>query len=52
MQVMNCYEPEEGEVLGCECDDPNCVYQWFHIKCLKLRVPAKYWYCPDLQKTD
>ena len=24
----------EGKMVG--CDNPNCVYKWFHIKCLKL----------------
>lgn len=51
MQVYcYCQGPEEGEMVG--CDNPNCKYQWFHIRCLKLdSLPmCKYWYCPDCRK--
>ena len=45
-----CQGPEEGEMLG--CDNPACVYKWFHLSCLKMSTPpkSKYWYCPDCRK--
>ncbi len=29
-----CKGPEEGEMVG--CDNSECVYRWFHLKCLIL----------------
>lgn len=45
-----CKGPEEGEMVG--CDNSECVYRWFHLKCLKLNsLPkSKFWYCPDCRK--
>ena len=45
-----CNGPEEGEMVG--CDNSNCVYRWFHLKCLKLNAlpKSKFWYCPDCRK--
>ena len=41
-----CHGPEKGRMIG--CDNPDCSIQWFHIKCLKLKiVPKGNWYCPD-----
>ena len=34
-----CNGPEEGEMVG--CDNSNCVYRWFHLKCLKLNALPK-----------
>ena len=45
-----CQGPEEGDMVG--CDNPSCTFQWFHLKCLKLKsLPqSKLWYCPDCKK--
>ena len=41
-----CHGPEKGRMIG--CDNPDCSVQWFHMKCLKLKVvPKGNWYCPD-----
>ncbi len=47
-----CRGPEEGEMVG--CDNPKCLYQWFHLECIGLKsLPqSKYWYCPDCRKID
>ena len=45
-----CQGPEEGEMVG--CDNSECSYKWFHLSCLKMKVPpkSKYWFCPDCRK--
>ena len=45
-----CQQGEHGEMVG--CDNPNCMYQWFHLECLKLKTFPKShkWYCPDCRK--
>jgi len=45
-----CQSAERGTMVG--CDNPECVYEWFHLECLKLSYPPKgrYWYCPDCRK--
>uniref|UniRef100_A0A1X7VIP4 PHD-type domain-containing protein n=1 Tax=Amphimedon queenslandica TaxID=400682 RepID=A0A1X7VIP4_AMPQE len=44
-----CDGPEEGSMVG--CNNPSCVYQWFHlhVDCLGLESEptSKHWYCPD-----
>ena len=41
-----CNEEECGKMIG--CDNENCLIQWFHVKCLRLkRIPKQAWYCPD-----
>ena len=46
-----CRGPEFGRMLA--CDNKDCVIEWFHIECLKLKVkliPKGKWYCPDCRK--
>ncbi|XP_044169839.1 uncharacterized protein LOC114950648 [Acropora millepora] len=45
-----CKGGEHGQMVG--CDDEECIYQWFHLECLKLKAfpKSKTWYCPDCQK--
>lgn len=46
-----CRGPEFGKMLA--CDNKDCVIEWFHIECLKLKVnmiPKGKWYCPDCRK--
>ena len=47
-----CRGPEEGDIVGCACDNRNCQYEWFHLTCLGLStLPIKKnWYCPDCRK--
>ena len=41
-----CGKPAEGKMIG--CDNKECEYEWFHLKCLNLkRIPKGDWYCPD-----
>ncbi len=36
---------KEGDMVG--CDNLSCSFQWFHLKCLKLKSfpQCKSWYC-------
>jgi len=45
-----CQGPDEGEMVA--CDNPRCIYQWFHLECLYLDTPptSRTWYCPDCRK--
>ena len=45
-----CQSAERGTMVG--CDNPECVYEWFHLECLKLSYTPKgrYWYCPDCRR--
>lgn len=45
-----CQGPEEGEMVG--CDNPDCKYEWFHLKCLGFdsAPTSTFWYCPDCRK--
>ena len=45
-----CHGPEYGDMVG--CDNPSCLYEWFHLSCLKLvsQPKSKFWYCPDCRK--
>ena len=45
-----CHEDKEGEMIG--CDNPQCLYEWFHFSCLKLssKPKTRLWYCPECRK--
>ena len=45
-----CQNIEDGEMIG--CDNQNCQYKWFHLRCVYLdKAPkSKLWYCPDCRK--
>ena len=45
-----CGDDEHGTMIA--CDSEQCPYKWFHLSCLKLRVPpkAKVWFCPECQR--
>ena len=36
---MNCYEPEEGEVVGCECGDPSVPMVSHQVSEVKSSCP-------------
>ena len=39
-----CREEEYGKMI--ECENPNCKYQWFHFKCVNIKVaPKRSWFC-------
>lgn len=43
-----CNQVSYGDMVGCENDD--CPYQWFHLKCVGLTKNPRedeVWYCPD-----
>ena len=43
-----CHNVSYGDMVGCEND--NCPYEWFHLKCVGLKEPPKEedtWYCPE-----
>lgn len=30
------------------CDNPDCLYKWFHFSCVSLQAaPPGDWYCPE-----
>jgi hypothetical protein len=40
-----CRQVSYGEMIG--CDDAECEYEWFHLKCVKLsKLPSGGWLCP------
>ena len=45
-----CQKSESGQMIG--CDNPHCIYEWFHFECLQLKAPPKKksWYCPECRK--
>lgn len=44
-----CKGPDEGNMIGCE--NPECLIEWFHWDCLKIKsAPKGRWYCPDCRK--
>ena len=44
-----CHGPEEGLMIA--CDNPDCLIEWFHVRCLDLScVPKGKWYCSDCSK--
>ena len=45
-----CHGPDEGDMVG--CDNPSCLYQWFHFDCLGLKSQpkSKKWFCPECRK--
>ena len=48
--ICYCRGGEYGQMVG--CDNDNCLYQWFHLDCLKLKSfpKSKTWFCPECQK--
>ena len=41
-----CQEKSWGEMIG--CDNQECRFEWFHLRCVKLDPPLpETWYCPD-----
>ncbi len=43
------HEREGDEMIG--CDNSNCTIEWFHTRCLKIKiVPKVKWYCPTCRK--
>ena len=50
-----CYCQKEEDAYGGDmvgCDNDGCIYQWFHLKCLRLKTFPRSlkWYCPDCRK--
>ena len=45
-----CNGPERDAMIG--CDNPNCVYKWFHFDCLGLtsEPKSKQWFCPECRR--
>ncbi|KAI9219569.1 hypothetical protein BC828DRAFT_349244 [Blastocladiella britannica] len=44
-----CRQPSLGDMIA--CDNKGCRYEWFHVKCLKMkRAPSGTWYCQDCSK--
>ncbi|CAK9780667.1 unnamed protein product [Cutaneotrichosporon oleaginosum] len=45
-----CQQKSYGEMIG--CDNDQCPYEWFHVKCVNIDGPLpETWYCPDCVKT-
>ena len=41
-----CRDIEHGNMVC--CDNENCVFLWFHFRCVGLtRTPKGRWYCPE-----
>ena len=43
-----CHTVSYGEMVGCEND--QCPYEWFHLKCVGLKEPPSesvVWYFPE-----
>lgn len=43
-----CRKGDSGRMIA--CDNPKCKIEWFHYKCMGLRLSEKTpskWYCPD-----
>ena len=46
-----CQGPEQDEDVMIGCDNPNCRIEWFHVRCLKIKViPKGKCYCPTCRK--
>ena len=46
-----CKQPEDGVAEMIACDNPQCLIEWFHTDCLKIKhIPKGKWYCPDCRK--
>ncbi|BEJ14070.1 hypothetical protein CspHIS471_0312440 [Cutaneotrichosporon sp. HIS471] len=44
-----CQQKSYGEMIG--CDNDQCPYEWFHVKCVNIDGPLpETWYCPDCVK--
>ena len=41
-----CEKGEFGDMIA--CDNPSCIIEWFHFKCVGLTTaPSGTWFCPD-----
>ena len=41
-----CGEGEHGRMVA--CDNPQCIVEWFHYRCVGItRKPKGKWYCPS-----
>ena len=41
-----CKQKEFGPMIA--CDNPSCLYEWFHFPCVNLvDEPDGDWFCPD-----
>jgi chromatin modification-related protein YNG2 len=46
----SCRKGEYGKMIA--CDNPNCKYQWFHYKCVNIKVaPKGSWFCSNCLKS-
>ena len=42
-----CRTPYDDSLVYIGCDNQNCVFKWFHLKCANVkRVPSGEWICP------
>ncbi len=45
---LYCYCRKEEIPPMVACDNPSCVIEWFHFKCVGLsKEPEGVWFCPD-----
>ena len=43
-----CNGPDKGKMIA--CDNPACPFEWFHVRCLGIRlIPKGEWYCPECE---
>lgn len=41
-----CQEKSYGEMIG--CDNDQCRFEWFHLKCVEVLPPLpETWFCPE-----
>ncbi|KAF9226781.1 hypothetical protein BS17DRAFT_503918 [Gyrodon lividus] len=44
-----CQKLSYGEMIA--CDNPDCLYQWFHLPCVNLKQPLpERWFCAECTK--
>ncbi|KAK8800756.1 hypothetical protein WA158_000081 [Blastocystis sp. Blastoise] len=44
-----CHQPSYGDMI--QCDNPKCLYKWFHFSCVGLtESPEGTWYCPQCRE--
>ena len=44
-----CNGVSSGDMIA--CDYPGCSMEWFHFKCVKIRVvPKGKWFCPECKQ--
>ena len=47
-QVVYCYCRKGDVPPMVACDNPNCVIEWFHFRCVGVTSsPDGDWFCPD-----